>query len=63
MEKQILALAERLKTLRDTKKDVEDEVKYLNGEIEKVTDELTNLMSEAELPSFTFSGFRARSSD
>lgn len=57
MEKQILELAEKLKTLRDTKKDVEEEVKYLNGEIEKVTDELTGLMTENELSSFTYSGF------
>ena len=57
MEKQILALAEKLKTLRDTKVDVEAEVKFLNGEIDKTTVELTDLMMENELPSFTHSGF------
>ena len=57
MEKQILALAERLKTLRDTKADVEAEVKFLNGELDKTTAELTDLMTEHELPSFTHSGF------
>jgi hypothetical protein len=57
MDKQILGLAEKLKTLRDTKSDVEQEEKYLNGEIEKVTGELTALMADNELPSFTHSGF------
>jgi regulator of replication initiation timing len=57
MEKRILALADKLKLLRDTKSDVEEEVKYLNAEIEKVTGELTELMTENEMPSFTRSGF------
>ena len=57
MEKQILDLAQKLKTLRDAKTDTESEVKRLNGEIEKTTDELTGLMTENELPSFTYSGF------
>ncbi len=57
MEKQILELAEKLKTLRDTKTDVEAEVKYLNGEIDKVTYQLTGLMTDNEMPSFTHSGF------
>ena len=57
MDKQILTLAERLKSLRNDKSSMEDEVKALNAQIEKVTGELTGLMSENELPSFTFSGF------
>ena len=57
MDKQILSLAAKLKDLRDTKKDVEEEVKFLNGEIEKVTGELSALMTDNELPSFTHSGF------
>jgi hypothetical protein len=57
MEKQILTYAEKLKSLRDTKKAVEDEVKFLNGEIEEVTAELVDLMTESEMPSFTHSGF------
>jgi len=57
MDNKILALAEKLKKLRDTKKEVEDEVKYISGEIETVTEELTSLMTENELPSFTYSGF------
>jgi len=57
MEKQILTYAEKLKFLRDTKKAVEDEVKFLNGEIEEVTAELVDLMTESEMPSFTHSGF------
>ena len=57
MDKQILALAAKLKDLRDTKKDVEEEVKFLNGEIEKTMSELSELMTENELPSFTHSGF------
>ena len=56
-DKQILDLAVKLKELRDTKADVEAEVKFLNGEIEKVTNELSELMTENELPSFTHSGF------
>jgi hypothetical protein len=57
MDKSILDLAEKLKTLRNTKTNVEDEVKYLNGEIEKVMTDLSELMADNELPSFTHSGF------
>ena len=57
MEKQILTLAQTLKTLRDTKSETESEVKNLNAEIEKITAELSGLMTENEMPSFTHSGF------
>ena len=57
MEKQILTLAEKLKTLRDTKTEKEAEVKALNGEIDQVTAELTDLMTENDMPSFTHGGF------
>jgi len=57
MDKQILTLAAKLKDLRDTKADVELEVKFLNGEIEKTMSELSELMTDNELPSFTHSGF------
>ena len=57
MEKQLLTLAEKLKSLRDTKSGKEDEVKQVNAEIEKITGELSDLMTENELPSFTHSGF------
>ena len=53
----LLDLAQRLKTLRDTKADAEAEVKRLNGEIDNITLELTDLMTENEVPSFTHSGF------
>lgn len=57
MEKQILALADKLKSLRDTKSDVDAESKFLGGEIEQVTAELSELMTENEMPSFTHSGY------
>ena len=57
MEKQILQLAEKLKTLKDTKKSVENEMKFLGNEIEEINAELADLMTESEMPSFTHSGF------
>ena len=52
-QRNLLDLAHRLKTLRDTKADAEAEVKRLNGEIDQATLELTDLMTENEMPSFT----------
>jgi len=57
MDNNILTLAEKLKKLRDTKTDTEEELKRINGEIETTTAELTALMAENELPSFVHSGF------
>lgn len=57
MEKQIIALADKLKSLRDTKSDVDAESKFLGGEIERLTAELSELMTESEMPSFTHSGY------
>ena len=55
-EKKMLSLAEQLKSLRDAKADIEGKLKSINGEIEKVNRELTDLMTENEMPSFTYSG-------
>jgi hypothetical protein len=56
-EKHMLALAEKLKTLKDTKAAIEEELKFVTGEVEKTTCELSDLMAEKEVPSFTHSGF------
>jgi flagellar basal body L-ring protein FlgH len=57
MEKQILDLAEDLKRLKDLKSEVETQEKDINADIDRVTANLTSLMSDNELPSFTHSGF------
>jgi flagellar basal body rod protein FlgF len=58
MEKGIFALAEELKSLRDHKSALEDEVKVTNGKIENVTADLTAAMVENETPSFTHKQFQ-----
>jgi len=49
-------LADRLKNLRDAKKDAEQRVKELNAEIDEVDYELSELMAETETQNFTRSG-------
>jgi hypothetical protein len=56
-EKQMLALAEKLKTLKDAKAELEEKLKSVNGEVEETTRSLSDLMAEKEVPSFTHSGF------
>ena len=53
MEKQILALAEKLTELRAMKSDIDGELKFVTAEIETVTAEMVELMTEQEMPSFT----------
>ena len=57
MDREILSLADELKRLKDLKAEVESQEKEINGDIEKVTSELTAKMTEAEMPSFVHSGF------
>lgn len=49
-------LADRLKTLRDAKKDTEQRVKELNTKIEEVDYELSEMMANSETQNFTRSG-------
>lgn len=49
-------LADKLKKLRDTKKDTELRVKLLNAEIDQVEYELSELMTNTETQNFTRSG-------
>ena len=58
MEKQILTLAEKLTDLRDVKSSLDAELKFINGEIEKVTAQMVELMTESEMPSFVHSGYQ-----
>jgi hypothetical protein len=58
MENKMLSLAEKLKELRDAKTSIDEEAKFVNGEIEKVIAELSDYMLESETPSFTHSGFQ-----
>jgi hypothetical protein len=56
-EKQMLALAEKLKTLKDAKAGLDEELKFVNGEIESTIRDLSDLMTKQETPNFTHSGF------
>ncbi|MFX4263101.1 hypothetical protein ACOBQJ_13015 [Pelotomaculum propionicicum] len=49
-------LADKLKTLRDAKKDAEQRVKELNTEIEEVDYELSEMMANSETQNFTRCG-------
>jgi len=51
--KNILELAEKLTELRKTKSDIDAELKFISRQIEEVTAELVEQMTEQELPSFT----------
>jgi flagellar basal body L-ring protein FlgH len=57
MDREILALAEELKRLKDLKTEVDAQSKDIGGNIERITSELTAKMTEAEMPSFVHSGF------
>jgi hypothetical protein len=52
----LFELADRLKTLRDTKKQTERALKELNAEIDGVDFELSELMAETETQSFSRAG-------
>ena len=49
-------LADRLKALRDEKKDTEQRVKELNAELDEVDAALAQLMTDTETQNFTRSG-------
>jgi hypothetical protein len=56
MENTILALADKLKSLRDTKATIDEEAKFVNSEIENTIAELSDRMMETETSSFTHRG-------
>jgi hypothetical protein len=52
----MFSLADRLKALRDEKKDLEQRLKDVNGTIDEVDYELATIMAESETQNFTRSG-------
>lgn len=54
--KEIFALADRLKEKKQVKKDLENQVKEVNAEIEELDRQLSDAMAEAECPNFAHSG-------
>jgi hypothetical protein len=56
-EKHILSLAEKLKSLKDTKSALDAELKSVSADIETLMRDLSDLMAEQEMPSFSHSGF------
>ncbi|MBS4024144.1 MAG: hypothetical protein KGZ96_00550 [Clostridia bacterium] len=52
----IFQLADRLKELKDRKKDLDGEVKVNNSELEKVSEDLSQAMLEEEMANFVRSG-------
>jgi hypothetical protein len=56
MENEIFDLADKLKNLRDEKKEVDENLKAINAEIEQVEQKLSNLMVNEETQSFNRSG-------
>ena len=57
MEKSVIfEMADRLKSLKKQKKDLEDSVKAIGSEIEELDRQLSDAMTEAELDSFSRNG-------
>ena len=57
MEKSVIfEMADRLKSLKKQKKDLEDSVKALSSEIEELDRQLSDAMTEAELDRFSRNG-------
>lgn len=57
MEKSIIfEMADRLKSLKKQKKDLEDSVKAIGSEIEELDEQLSDAMTEAELDRFSRNG-------
>lgn len=52
----IFGMADRLKSLKKQKKDLEDSVKALGSEIEELDKQLSDAMTEAELDRFSRNG-------
>lgn len=57
MEKSVIfEMADRLKSLKKQKKDLEDSVKALGAEIDELDEQLSDAMTEAELDRFSRNG-------
>ena len=57
MEKSVIfEMADRLKSLKKQKKDLEDSVKAIGSEIEELDRQLSDAMAEAQLDSFSRNG-------
>lgn len=52
----LFELADRLKALRDTKKDLEQQLKSINSELDEVDSNLATAMLESETQNFTRAG-------
>ena len=52
----LFALADELRELRETKKRLEDELKAVNGEIDRVDETLARRMTDTETQNFTRNG-------
>lgn len=52
----LFALADELRGLRETKKRLEDELKAVNGEIDRVDEALARRMTDTETQNFTRNG-------
>lgn len=56
LDKTIFEMAERLKALKDRKKDLESEVKAVGAEIDEMDAALSDAMAEAEVERFAHQG-------
>lgn len=56
MQNDMLQTAERLKSLRDQKATLEEQIKVLNEEIEQTDGQLCSMMIDSETQNFTHSG-------
>lgn len=56
MQNDMLQTAERLKSLRDQKATLEEQIKALNEEIEQTDGQLCSMMIDSETQNFTHSG-------
>ncbi len=55
-QEQIFELADKLKTAKDRKKELEAQVKELNGEIDSLDTALSDAMAEADVDKFSRNG-------
>ena len=56
MQNDMLTTAEKLKSLRDQKAELEEQVKAINAEIEETDQRLCDMMVDSETQNFTHSG-------
>lgn len=54
--KQIFEMADRLKTLQEQKKELEEQARALGSEIDELDEQLSDAMTEAELDRFSRNG-------